>query len=105
MCRPIVTAASRAFGTTVRTTLQPAIGLQTTAHTVGKQERRADPPLLISVRENSYWTIIAVTMPNMPASFSACESTWQWKAHTPNSLAVTSTSTRCPGATSTVSCV
>ena len=48
-------------------------------------------------------TIRAVTMPNIPCRDSACESTWQWNAHTPSSVASTSASQRAPGATMMVS--
>ena len=37
---------------------------------------------------------MAVTIPNMPSGLSAWVSTWQWKAHTPTSVASTKTSIR-----------
>ena len=60
------------------------------------EPRRREP-------DQSDSTIIAVTMPNIPSGLSACVSTWQWNAQTPSSVASTMTSTRSPGATSTVS--
>jgi hypothetical protein len=59
----------------------------------------------VDERGHESWTTMAVTMPNMPSSASTWLRMWQWKAHAPGSVASTSTSTRSPGATSTVSSI
>ena len=51
------------------------------------------------------FTTRAVTMPNMPWGPSAWLRMWQCQTHVPTSVACTSTVTRWPGATSTVSSI
>jgi len=54
-------------------------------------------------RPAAHWTTRAVTMPNMPFSFSACGRMWQCQTHVPGSVAWMRTVYRSPGATVTVS--
>src|SRR3972149_5294603 len=50
-------------------------------------------------RRQHYSMMSTVTMPNIPWADSAWVRIWQWKAHTPGSSHLTSTSHRSPGAT------
>jgi pimeloyl-ACP methyl ester carboxylesterase len=77
------------------------IDLPTSHWPMWSRPRAAPPPP--PPTPEPYFTISAVTIPNMPSGPSTWLRMWQWNAHTPGLVACTSRSKRDPGAITSVS--